>query len=230
MSLKNYNVNENKYFSNIIYCNVNTNEITIDYKLFTSYTLFLLLKDVETMFKEMSSKQRTIYLNNIVTNDNPYITSLPDIFDLFDYTLMSMVKNEHIMLMHHHPDISNTYIYGLLTSKLAIPVSLSTELDNSLNELNQNMSNILLIKQKKEELQSVTHSYIDSITIVNNDYTEVNQILKNNFLFTLSILSKLKSTNVFNIPQLREILHRYWCCITKHVYTVITFLEAYNTI
>lgn len=229
MSLTSTNVNENKYYDDIIYCTVKTND-TVNYKLFPSYTLFSLLKDVESMFKEMSSKQRTIYLKNIVTNDNPYITSLPDIFDLFDYTLMSMVKNEHIMLMHHHPDISNTYIYGLLTSKLAIPVSLSTELYNSLNELNQNMSNILLIKQQLQVLQSVTHTYIDSITIVNDDYTEFNQIIIDNLLFILSILGKLTSTNVFNIPQLRELLHRFWYCITKHVYTVITFLEAYNTI
>jgi hypothetical protein len=117
-----------------------------------------------------------------------------------------------------------------LTSKLDIPVLLSTELDNSLNELNQNMSNILLIKQQLQVLQSVTHTYIDSITIVNDEYTEFNQIIINNLLFILSILGKLKSINVFNIPQLRELLHRFWCCITKHVYTVITFLEAYNTI
>lgn len=230
MSLINANVNENKYYDNIIYCNVQTNEITIDYKLFTSYTLFLLLKDVESMFKEMSSKQRTIYLNNLATNDNPYVTSLPDIFDLFEYSLLSMIKNEHIMLMHHHPDISITYIYGLLISKLAFPVLLSTDLDNSLNELNQNMPNILTIQQKSQELQEVTHSYIDSITIVNDDYTEFNQIIKNNLLFILSILGKLKSTNVFNIPQLRELLHRFGCCVMRHTYTTIKFLEAYNTI
>lgn len=230
MSLINANVNETKYYSNIIYCNVNTNIFTIDYKLFSSYTLFLLLKDVYDMFKEMSSKQRTIYLNNIATNDNPYVTSLQDIFDIFEYSLVSMIKNEHIMLMHHHPDISITYIYGLLISKLAIPVSLFTELDNSLNEMNQNLTNILTIQQKSQELQSVTHTYIDSIVIVNNDYTDMNQILKNNLLFILSILGKLKSTNVFNIPQLRELLHRFWCCVMRHTYTTINFLEAYNTI
>ena len=224
------NVNLNKYYNDIVYCNVQTNVVTIEYKLFPSYTLFSLLKDVESMFKEMSSKQRTIYLNNISNNFNPYITSLTDIFDLFEYSLMSMIKNEHLMLMHHHPDISITYIYGLLISKLAIPVSLSSELNNSLNELNQNMPNIFTINQKSQELQGVTHAYIDSITIVNNDYTELNQIVKNNFLFILSILSKLKSTNVFNVPQLREILHRFWCCVMRHTYTIINFLEAYNTI
>lgn len=103
------NVNVVKYYNEII-----SHDRYVAYKTIPSYSLYLLIKELNSLFNGLSSKKLIEYTNIYYQNINPFVYSNASLFKMLESLLKLNIFIEETVLID--PSLSLIQIEGIMTT------------------------------------------------------------------------------------------------------------------